>query len=181
MNEKKINGDKFSAKEIVIGLVIAAIVIAIGIFAFMPSSNDNKSNSQVAQSKKITPTTYSEAKKSIEANKENAVIVIGNDGCIHCVNTKPVVEEYAKDKNVKFYYINSLENQNLTELKNDGVNVVGTPTSMFAKNGVIIKNSDVPDEYEKAENKSPDVPFVIEGELNAKSIVEITTVIKLNQ
>ena len=50
--------------------------------------------------------TYAEYKEKID-NEEHFVIIIERATCGHCVSYMPVAEDYAKDKQVPLYYVDT--------------------------------------------------------------------------
>jgi predicted bacteriocin transport accessory protein len=179
MNGKKIKGDKFSSKEIIIGISIAIVVVGVALFAFLPGNKTTPTENQSSNSNTIIAQSYADAKSSIEQNKENAVMVIGHDGCVYCVQTKPVISEFVKNKNAKFYYVDSTNTENINKLRADGVNIEGTPATIFYKKGQVVNNSAVPDQLENSSSKDANSPFVFVGQLNLKKLEEIVNAVKL--
>lgn len=83
--------------------------------------------------KEISYSDYSEMIK----NKETFILEIMQDGCSHCENFKPKLEDISKEYDLKIYYIN------LKHLKDDEseklyskTGTSSTPTVIFYKNGV---------------------------------------------
>lgn len=69
------------------------------------------------------------------SNKEKAIVVIGNDGCSYCVKYKnQTLTDIYSINNTKLYHVNSDGNWDNLELK-------GTPTTHFLKNGEVINNT----------------------------------------
>ena len=50
--------------------------------------------------------SYQEYQQKID-NKEQFVVILSRESCSHCANFIPVAEEYAKNKNLPMYYIDT--------------------------------------------------------------------------
>ena len=106
--------------------IFCLILILISIFCL---TGCNK------QSKYIKDINLNEFKEMV-ANKKTFVIYVGNDNCSHCVSYMPVLEDVLKKYNIVIYH---MDNSKLSEKKygefKTYVNVSGTPTIAFIKNG----------------------------------------------
>lgn len=70
-------------------------------------------------------------------NKKSFVLVVSQTGCGHCINYKPKIKKVASDYKFEIYYIeydllSSDEKRNFANY----IDITGTPTTVFFKNGV---------------------------------------------
>ncbi|MGL4662418.1 MAG: thioredoxin family protein [Culicoidibacterales bacterium] len=109
--------------------VVTAIVIFVGGMFAYSMYQDSQSK---AHFKEVALVDAAEAAKK----DENAMIIIGSKTCSHCQTYKPVAQEYAKDKNTKFYYVDLAEGTNSADLeKHEELATKGTPTTHFFHSG----------------------------------------------
>lgn len=110
----------------------------------------------------FTEITYSDYEAKM-ANKEAFLVVIVQDGCSHCANFKPVVEEVANEYKLPCYYLNLT---NLTQEESAALgesnsylrnNQWGTPTTLF------MYGNDVVDSISGYVEKDKFVEFVTEN------------------
>lgn len=85
--------------------------------------------------------TYSDLEDKIK-NKDTFIMEISQDGCSHCEEYKPVIDEVLKDNKLKAY------NLNITYVSEKDYNKFdkeyefeGTPTTMFFKDGKEVLSS----------------------------------------
>lgn len=96
---------------------------------FMVTGCTNKSDSY------LKDLSYEELNKKL-SDKETFFFVVTQDGCSHCENFLPVLENVLNDKKVIGYNLNTSK---LSEEQNkefdEKYNVTGTPTTIFIKDG----------------------------------------------
>ena len=96
---------------------------------FMVTGCTNKSESY------LKDLSYEELNKKL-SDKETFFFVVTQDGCSHCENFLPVLENLLNDKKVIGYNLNTSK---LSEEQNkefdEKYNVTGTPTTIFIKDG----------------------------------------------
>ncbi len=75
-------------------------------------------------------------------NKETFILVYSSDYCSHCIEYKPILKKVLNDYNLTAYEIKSdnIGNTDIETFKNI-VDVTGTPTTMFFKDGKEISTS----------------------------------------
>ncbi len=85
--------------------------------------------------------TYSDLEDKIK-NKDTFIMEVSQDGCSHCEEYKPVIDEVLKDNKLKAY------NLNITYVSEKDYNKFdkeyefeGTPTTMFFKDGKEVLSS----------------------------------------
>ena len=78
---------------------------------------------------------YEELMTMIE-NKDDAVVLISQTGCTHCISYKPKLKKIAKEYEVNIYYIDVdlLEEEQTNELKKH-ISFLKTPVTVFLKDG----------------------------------------------
>ncbi len=81
----------------------------------------------------ITYTTLEEKVK----NKESFVVLIIQNGCIHCEKFQPVFDDFAEENNIEYVKLNLT---NMSSIDGNSLNanyeISGTPTLLIFKNGV---------------------------------------------
>ena len=78
--------------------------------------------------------TYSDLEDKIK-NKDTFIMEVSQDGCSHCEEYKPVIDEVLKDNKLKAY------NLNITYVSDKEYEFEGTPTTMFFKDGKEVLSS----------------------------------------
>ena len=121
---------------ILIGLVLVIIVVAIF------STRGTKAEDEIEYPLTLTgevglnQITYSDYKKMVE-DGDAFVVVIERAGCGYCQMYMPILEEYAKEKQIAVTYIDTytLTENEFNELSNTNKylkkNNWGTPTTLF--------------------------------------------------
>ncbi len=83
------------------------------LFSFLQNNGMiDKDEKLVSEYANLTNISYSDYEKILES-KKRSVIVIGQTGCTYCNQTKPIINEIAKEYNITINYLN------LTELSQD--------------------------------------------------------------
>ena len=96
------------------------------------SSDDSSINSEINYFKELSVNDF----VSLIDNKEDFVLVISQTWCGHCTNYKPKVEEVANNNKVIIYYIEyNMLSENEKNTFNGYVEFLGTPTTVFFKDG----------------------------------------------
>ena len=113
------------AKKRAIIMVIVCLVVLVGGFVidmFLGKSYLNELK-------------YDELMTMIE-NKEDAVVLISQTGCTHCISYKPKLKKVANEYKVNIYYIDVdlLEETETKELKKH-ISFSTTPVTVFLKDG----------------------------------------------
>lgn len=128
---------------ILIGLVLVIIVVAIF------STRGTKAEENIEYPLTLTgevglnQITYSDYKKMVE-DGDAFVVVIERAGCGYCQMYMPILEEYAKEKQIAVTYIDTdtLTENEFNELSNTNKylkkNNWGTPTTLFMLGDKII-------------------------------------------
>ena len=113
-------------------LLIGFIILLLVIFVYIVHSTLKDKESKKDY---ITYITINELKEKIK-NKDNFVLVFTQEGCSHCSTYHEVINNVAKEYDIKIYDIN------LTDVKNEDVadlnkiaTISGTPTTLFYING----------------------------------------------
>ena len=118
-------------KNVKIIAVSILAVLAIGA-VFLKVANDNKKSDKKGA---VVMIKMDELKKKIE-NKDDFVLVITQEGCIHCKNYAPTIKKVANKYGINIYDLN-LTDLTKTEYKELATiaNSSGTPTTIFFKDG----------------------------------------------
>jgi len=96
------------------------------------SSDDSSINSEINYFKELNVNDF----VSLIDNKEDFVLVISQTWCSHCTNYKPKVEDVANNNKVIIYYIEyNMLSENEKNIFNGYVEFLGTPTTVFFKDG----------------------------------------------
>ena len=121
--------------------LLGGLILVIIIACFLMKGEKPKPNYELPLTLAGEPglhlLSYEEYEKKIE-NSEEFVVILSRESCSHCQNFLPVAEEFAKEKNLPMYYVDtdtfssddweSFENSN-TFLKKSSGNW-GTPTTV---------------------------------------------------
>lgn len=138
---KKNNKDKITS--FVIGLIV---VFLVGSLALM-IVKEIKSNSQ-NHIKEVSYNTYAAAIKE----DKYTIVLLARDGCSHCVNYKPHMNEALIKYGLDAFYIDvdNLSKDEFIELHDsitsisteyqDSIPVIPTPTTIIFKNGVELES-----------------------------------------
>ena len=110
---------------ILIGLVLVIIVVAIFSTRGTKAEEDIEYPLTLTGEVGLNQITYSDYKKMVE-DGDAFVVVIERAGCGYCQMYMPILEEYAKEKQIAVTY-NELSNTNKYLKKNNW----GTPTTLF--------------------------------------------------
>ena len=116
---------KMKNKKLIILLAAITILTTVGIVYFFNIKNSN-----------LIELNYNEVKEKIN-NKENFILCISANECIHCQKYKPKLKKIANDYNIKIYYINrdEIKKEKYEEFKKELSFDGGTPTTIFFKEG----------------------------------------------
>ena len=104
-------------------VIIAILLIGVLIFITLPK----KSN--------IHEITYQDLVTKIE-NKESFILYVRQDGCSHCLEYGPVLEEVLREYDITAYSIDLTTLDDDEEAFDDLISITGTPTTVFFKDGV---------------------------------------------
>ena len=121
---------------ILIGLVLVIIVVAIFSTRGTKAEEDIEYPLTLTGEVGLNQITYSDYKKMIE-DGDAFVVVIERAGCGYCQMYMPILEEYAKEKQIAVTYIDTdtLTENEFNELSNTNKylkkNNWGTPTTLF--------------------------------------------------
>ncbi len=110
------------------------------------TNNEDKNNTEEETSTtisnvKINEITLKELEKKIE-NKESFVLLVSMTSCSHCIMYKPIFSEIINANNIEAYDID-IEPMSPTQYQklDNLINLDGTPTTIFFKDGVEIEES----------------------------------------
>jgi Thiol-disulfide isomerase and thioredoxins len=147
--EKKIiespvkGGMSEATKGMIVGMVITALIALVVILLILGKNEGTDKNSTKT---KLDPSTYSEGMKEFYEyfeSEELTLIIFASSQCSFCVAQKPIVENIAKDYDIKYLYMDYLElasqaevDKVVEELK---LEKGSTPTSVVVKNGEVVK------------------------------------------
>lgn len=138
---KKNNKDKLTS--FIIGLVV---VFFVGSLVLM-IVKEIKSNSQ----NHIKEVSYSSYIDEIKEDKYT-IVLLARDGCSHCLNYKPLMNEVLKKYNLNAIYLNvdTINGDDFKELHSsitalsqefeNGIPVIPTPTTVIFKNNVELES-----------------------------------------
>ena len=121
---------------ILIGLVLVIIVVAIFSTRGTKAEEDIEYPLTLTGEVGLNQITYSDYKKMVE-DGDAFVVVIERAGCGYCQMYMPILEEYAKEKQIAVTYIDTdtLTENEFNELSNTNKylkkNNWGTPTTLF--------------------------------------------------
>ena len=121
---------------ILIGLVLVIIVVAIFSTRGTKAEEDIEYPLILTGEVGLNQITYSDYKKMVE-DGDAFVVVIERAGCGYCQMYMPILEEYAKEKQIAVTYIDTdtLTENEFNELSNTNKylkkNNWGTPTTLF--------------------------------------------------
>lgn len=121
---------------ILIGLVLVIIVVAIFSTRGTKAEEDIEYPLTLTGEVGLNQITYSDYKKMVE-DEDAFVVVIERAGCGYCQMYMPILEEYAKEKQIAVTYIDTdtLTENEFNELSNTNKylkkNNWGTPTTLF--------------------------------------------------
>lgn len=113
---------------------------------------DNKVISEDAEYKSeypnLTMISYDEYKNILDSN-EKSIVVIGQTGCAYCEQTKPILDEIAKDDDVTINYLNltNISEDEFSELMESldylkEMESIGTPLTLIIENKEVIGHQD---------------------------------------
>ncbi len=105
------------------------------------SENEDEENTNTTPNVKIDQITLQELEKKIE-NKENFVLLVSMTNCSHCILYKPIFSEVINGNNITAYDID-VEPMTPTQYErlDKLIDIDGTPTTIFFKDGVEIEES----------------------------------------
>ena len=113
---------------------------------FLIDNNVLKKDSVYTPEQYITDVTYEKYEELVKKD-ELSVVVIGQTTCIHCIETKPVLNHIAEEYNVKINYLNLTnmtkdEQNNLTnslkEIGYTNAENLGTPLTLIVQNNKLV-------------------------------------------
>ncbi len=90
--------DNFKIKLAVIGGL--AIIILLGVLVTI-KGKDPLVEAQKSNYQEINVEKFYELYKS----SDKFVLILGRPDCVHCENFKPVIKKYAKERNIRVYYM----------------------------------------------------------------------------
>lgn len=142
-NKKQSRANLPEKKETSGSTIFIAVITAIALFTggmFGYSAYNNwKADEELKKDQAVFQVVSLEKANQIKNESENAMIIIGQKGCIHCENFKPIAREYAKSVNTKFYYVDLQASENVGKIEQyTDFKVDGTPTTFYTQKGKVL-------------------------------------------
>lgn len=104
--------------------ILTPIIILIFILVMLFKSPDNRAYTEVNLNQL----------NSLIKKKAEIIVFIKKDGCSHCEQVTPIINDYAKKNNKKVYSITINRYKNMSKITKK-FNVPGTPVIIFYKGG----------------------------------------------
>ncbi len=121
-----------NSKKMIIILIVVISLLSIGglLYASIALNSEKKD-----ADKYLKEIDYKELKEKVD-KKESFILVVTRTDCSHCEAFKPKLKEVLKSNKIIAYEIptDKLSEDDAKEFKKD-YNVLGTPTTIFLKNG----------------------------------------------
>lgn len=139
-NDEQITKEKHKLKKSDLFLIVGLVIVVI-LGSFLMKGEKEEPSYQLPLTLEgeagLHLLSYSDYQQKID-NKESFVVVLSRESCSHCANFMPVVKQFAEDKKLPMYYVdtdtfteedwNKFETSNTFLKKNSGN--WGTPTTI---------------------------------------------------